>query len=165
MVAALVAAALPTLAACTSPYEATHACSIPADTVAELVGTERFTANHERVDGLPFATTSTAERGSTACRVDARETSLVVRAMIVPDSEAQRRTEQLESYEGSYALGGGPAWVEVPDAGWACGSVVVMVNVEGEDRYEASESALREALETLAREATCFDARRPPGRR
>lgn len=149
--------ALLLLGGCQDPtYESSHACSIPAETVAAVLGTDRFTAPTERLDELPFTDESLVRAGSATCRVDAGDDSLLVQALVIPSTEAPRRAAAIREGGDSFALLGGVARADESVGGWACGSVLATVRLD--DDRSSDPADMRSSIDAVAREATCYRA-------
>jgi hypothetical protein len=127
--AALVAAAaLLGAAACSSTpvYSHDQACSLDAEVVSKLLGSDRFTADEEKLTDVPL---TASVPGRTSCLADRDDNRLIVEARIVPDATAASERATAKEASTSFEYRGGVGYTREKAVNWSCGNVSARISV------------------------------------
>lgn len=138
----------------TPVYDAAKACSIDADHVGALLDTDRYEASSKQWGEIPSGTDAST-RGI-YCSATVGERRLLAQVEVVGEREVARRTALLDNGKDPYTLGDGRAAVAGRSAMWACGSVLVSIEVSDDQELSLSKPQLQEALADLAQAVTCY---------
>lgn len=126
--AALIAVALLGTAACSSTpvYPHDQACSLDAAVVSTLLGSDRFTAEEERLTDVPLTASAP---GRTSCSADRGDNRVVVEAGIIPDAAADVEAAKARQEKTRYTYRGGVGYRRDNAVVWTCGNVTARISV------------------------------------
>lgn len=127
--AIITATALGTSACSSAPaYPHDEACSLDAAVVSELLGSDRFTAEGEELDGVPLGPSSTFD-GRTSCLADRGDNRVVVEARIIPEAAATDDIAKANAEKTTYTYRGGVGYQRDNAVVWTCGNVRARISV------------------------------------
>ena len=132
-------------------YVANVGCSVPAQSISNVLSTDRFKVSDDSAQPLPLG----PETSNYLCTVeDGDGHRIIFTADVGPADEAADKQDQFAKSQGSFRYAGGSGFANDGGGGWACGQVVIQVTTRGNPAH--AKSSVAALVKEFADSAGCW---------